>query len=259
MNNYSNPMVTYDEIVEALKAIIDCSKANGYLDDYGFLNVKYDSVKQNPIQKEQEQALLKALQSLEKTLAAANKVVRETLEKELAEITAVSMFTISANYEHSCEKRKLASQNDLVMKLKEMSLPLEILEKVEEIETVEELPAGFEEIVDEEETEEESDEEAVPEEPELEVESVELDMTDEEETTEEETTEEETVDEKIEEEAPVEDKEEQVEEKTAPAPKVDASKIQLIKKALDKAREKGNEQLVKVLEQQLLKELENLK
>lgn len=254
MNNYSNPMVTYDEIVEALKAIIDCSKANGYLDDYGFLNVKYDSVKQNPIQKEQEQALLKALQSLEKTLAAANKVVRETLEKELAEITAVSMFTISANYEHSCEKRKLASQNDLVMKLKEMSLPLEILEKVEEIETVEELPVGFEEIVDEEETEEESDEEVVPEEPELEVESVELDMTDEEETTEEE-----TVDEKIEEEAPVEDKEEQVEEKTAPAPKVDASKIQLIKKALDKAREKGNEQLVKVLEQQLLKELENLK
>lgn len=254
MNNYSNPMVTYDEIVEALKAIIDCSKANGYLDDYGFLNVKYDSVKQNPIQKEQEQALLKALQSLEKTLAAANKVVRETLEKELAEITAVSMFTISANYEHSCEKRKLASQNDLVMKLKEMSLPLEILEKVEEIETVEELPVGFEEIVDEEETEEETDEEVVPEEPELEVESVELDMTDEEETTEEE-----TVDEKIEEEAPVEDKEEQVEEKTAPAPKIDASKIQLIKKALDKAREKGNEQLVKVLEQQLLKELENLK
>ena len=137
MNNYSNPMVTYDEIVEALKAIIDCSKANGYLDDYGFLNVKYDSVKQNPIQKEQEQALLRALQSLEKTLAAANKVVRENLEKELAEITAVSIFTISATYEHSCEKRKLASQNDLVMKLKEMSLPLEILNKVEEIETVE--------------------------------------------------------------------------------------------------------------------------
>lgn len=251
MNNYSNPMVTYDEIVEALKAIIDCSKANGYLDDYGFLNVKYDSVKQNPIQKEQEQALLKALQSLEKTLAAANKVVREALEKELAEITAVSMFTISANYEHSCEKRKLASQNDLVMKLKEMSLPLEILNKVEEIETVEELPVGFEEIVDEEEVIEQIEEE-VQEEPEVEVETVELDMTDEEEEIEE--------DEKIEEETPVEDKEEiEEKEEVAPAPKVDASKIQLIKKALDKAREKGNDQLVKVLEQQLLKELENLK
>ena len=249
MNNYSNPMVTYDEIVEALRAIIDCSKANGYLDDYGFLNVKYDSVKQNPIQKEQEQALLKALQSLEKTLMAANKVVRETLEKELLEITAVSMFTISANYEHSCEKRKLASQNDLVMKLKEMSLPLEILNKVEEIETVEELPVGFEEIIDDEEIE--TVEEIVDEEPEVEVETVELDDTDEEDF-------DDVEDETIEEETPVE--EDEVEEKEeAPAPKVDTSKIQLIKKALDKAKEKGNDQLVKVLEQQLLKELENLK
>lgn len=249
MNNYSNPMVTYDEIVEALRAIIDCSKANGYLDDYGFLNVKYDSVKQNPIQKEQEQALLKALQSLEKTLMAANKVVRETLEKELSEITAVSMFTISANYEHSCEKRKLASQNDLVMKLKEMSLPLEILNKVEEIETVEELPVGFEEIIDDEEIE--TVEEIVDEEPEVEVETVELDDTDEEEF-------DDVEDETIEEETPVE--EDDVEEKEeAPAKKVDTSKIQLIKKALEKAKEKGNDQLVKVLEQQLLKELENLK
>lgn len=249
MNNYSNPMVTYDEIVEALRAIIDCSKVNGYLDDYGFLNVKYDSAKQNPIQKEQEQALLKALQSLEKTLMAANKVVRETLEKELSEITAVSMFTISANYEHSCEKRKLASQNDLVMKLKEMSLPLEILNKVEEIETVEELPVGFEEIIDDEEIE--TVEEIVDEEPEVEVETVELDDTDEEEF-------DDVEDETIEEETPVE--EDEVEEKEeAPAPKVDTSKIQLIKKALDKAKEKGNDQLVKVLEQQLLKELENLK
>lgn len=256
MNNYSNPMVTYDEIVEALRAIIDCSKASGYLDDYGFLNVKYDSVKQNPIQKEQEQALLKALQSLEKTLLAANKVVRETLEKELDEITAVSMFTISANYEHSCEKRKLASQNDLVMKLKEMSLPLEILNKVEEIETVEELPAGFEEIVDEDDIEKiETVDEEVQKEPELEIEAVELDMTDEEEIEENEKEEE------FEEEPSVEEQEEErvEEQKSTASSNVDASKIQLIKKALDKAREKGNEQLVKVLEQQLLKELENLK
>ena len=258
MNNYSNPMVTYDEIVEALKAIIDCSKANGYLDDYGFLNVKYDSVKQNPIQKEQEQALLRALQSLEKTLAAANKVVRENLEKELAEITAVSIFTISATYEHSCEKRKLASQNDLVMKLKEMSLPLEILNKVEEIETVEELPAGFEEIIDEV----EAIEEDVIEEPELEVETVELEENDdnEPEVVEEEIVEEEVEDDSIVEEEPAEDvKLSEEKEEEAPKPKVDTSKIQLIKKALDKAREKGNDQLVKVLEQQLLKELENLK
>ena len=66
--------------------------------------------------------------------------------------------------------------------------------------------------------------------------------------------------EEIEEEPSVEEQEDIVEEqKSTASSNVDASKIQLIKKALDKAREKGNEQLVKVLEQQLLKELENIK
>lgn len=238
MNNYSNPMVTYDEIVDALRAIIDCSKANGYLEEYGFLNVKYDSLNQNPIQKEQEQALLKALQSLEKTINAANKVIRENLEKELAEIETVNLFKISSTYEHSGEKRKLASQNELVMRLKEMSLPLEVLNKVEqpkeEIETFEELPTGFEEITEEVEPVVET----VEEEPE--------------EVLEQPTMEEPIVEETIIEEEPVieEVKEEKVEE---------SNKVQLIKKALEKAREKGNEQLVKVLEIQLSKELENLK
>ena len=40
---------------------------------------------------------------------------------------------------------------------------------------------------------------------------------------------------------------------------VESNKVQLIKKALEKAREKGNDQLVKVLEIQVSKELENLK
>ena len=80
MNNYSNPMVTYDEIVEALRAIIDCSKANGYLDDYGFLNVKYDSVKQNPIQKEQEQALLKANKKFTKRFRKMEELATKPLE-----------------------------------------------------------------------------------------------------------------------------------------------------------------------------------
>ena len=239
MNNYSNPMVTYDEIVDALRAIIDCSKANGYLEEYGFLNVKYDSLNQNPIQKEQEQALLKALQSLEKTINAANKVIRENLEKELAEIEAVNVFKISSTYEHSGEKRKLASQNELVMRLKEMSLPLEVLNKVEqpkeEIETFEELPTGFEEITEEVEPVVET------------IEDVEVEL---EQPSMEEPTTEETI---VEEEPVIEEvpKEEKVE--------VESNKVQLIKKALEKAREKGNDQLVKVLEIQLSKELENLK
>lgn len=241
MNNYSDPMVTYDEIVEALKAIIDCSKANGYLEEYGFLNVKYDSLKQNPIQEEQEQLLLNALQSLEKTINAANKVIRENLEKELAEINTVELFEFTANYEHSGEKRKLASQNDLVIRLKEMSLPLEVLNRIESSEE-NILPNGFEEIIDEEEDETETLEEPIVEE-----------------TTEEEFVEDDDDDE-IEEVEETEDEVEVDEDETEEEqPKVDTNKIQLIKKALDKAREKDNKQLVKVLELQLRKELENLK
>ena len=41
--------------------------------------------------------------------------------------------------------------------------------------------------------------------------------------------------------------------------KVDLSRIQLIKKALEKAKEANNEQLIKVLETQLIKEVEALK
>ena len=240
MNNYSNPMVTYDEVVEAIKAIIECSKANGYLDDYGFLNVKYDSLNKNPIREEQEQLLIDALQSLEKTIDATNKVIREKLEQELAELATNDLFTIYADYEHSEERRKLASHNELVMRLKEMSLPIEVLnspsDEIEDLEELEELPAGMEEIVDEEVEEidepvEENEEEEITEEAEVPVEA----SSDEEEH------------------------EEVAEEAEEETPKVDLAKIQLIKKALDKAREKGNDQLVKLLEQQLQKELENLK
>lgn len=248
MNNYSDPMVTYDEIVEALKAIIDCSKANGYLEEYGFLNVKYDSLKQNPIQEEQEQLLLNALQSLEKTINAANKVIRENLEKELAEINTVELFEFTANYEHSGEKRKLASQNDLVIRLKEMSLPLEVLNRIESSEE-NILPNGFEEIIDEEEDETETLEEPIVEETNEE----EFVEEDDDETEEVEETEDE-VEETVEDEPEVDEEETEEEQ-----PKVDTNKIQLIKKALDKAREKDNKQLVKVLELQLRKELENLK
>ena len=217
MNNYSNPMVTYDEVVDAIKAIIDCSKANGYLDDYGFLNVKYDSLNK-------------------KTIDATNKVIRENLEKELAELETDDVVVIYAEYEHGEERRKLASQKDLVMRLKEMSLPIEVLfNPNDDVECLEELPDGLEEITDEE---IEPTEEIVE------------DLAD------EEFTEEENFDDN-------EEYVEEVEEKKAPvqkeANKTNIDKIKLIKKALDKAREKDNEQLVKILEQQLRKEIENIK
>ena len=276
MNNYSNPMVTYDEIVDALRAIIDCSKANGYLEEYGFLNVKYDSLNPNPIQEEQEQVLLQALQSLEKTIEAANKVIRENLEKELAEINAANIFKITSTYEHSFERRKLASQEDLVIKLKEMSLPLEVLNKVElknDIETVEELPDGFEEIISDEDEFVEDDANVLEEQEdfvtnldeiidEMELEDDFQEEFDEEQV--EDDSQESADEEQIEDDSQEDVDGEQVEddsqeENTEEETLVESNKIQLIRKALEKAREKGNEQLVKVLETQLKKEIENLK
>ena len=259
MSNYSNPMITYDEIVNALIAIIDCSKANGYLEEYGFLNIKYDSLEKNPMQKEQEQALLKALQSLEKTINAANKVIRENLEKELAEINSANIFTISSTYEHLGEKRKLASKRELVMRLKEMSLPLAILNSVdktqEKAETFEDLPSGFEEIIETPEV----IEPAKIEEPIYLVEEEIANSYDE--------VDEQYIESQIETEEGNFESSSEIEEETfepqgeieEESETVESNKIQLIRKALEKAREKGNEQLIKVLEIQLNKELDNLK
>jgi hypothetical protein len=271
MNSYGNPLITYDEIVEALRAIIDCSKNNGYLDEYSFLNAKYDSVKNNPLQAEQEKALIKAIQSLEKTIEAANKVVRENLEKEIAEISATNIFTIPTKYKQNEESRKLASQDELVAKLQEMSLPLEVLsqpieeeEKEETIEMFEEITDGFEEIIEEPAVEEEIEIKLEKPKKKIDIMSMELpeislELTETEELEEEDTLENFKEDKtKIEAEEQLEDDNEDSEEEIED-PKVDTSKIELIKKALEKAKEKENEQLVKILEQQLIKEVEALK
>lgn len=278
MNSYGNPIVTYDEIVEALKAIIDCSKNNGYLDEYSFLNAKYDSVKSNPLQIEQEKALIKAIQSLEKTIDAANKVIREALEKEVAEISATNIFTIPTKYKQNEESRKLAAQDDLVIKLKEMSLPLEILSQNDEkeeliVEKIEESPSLFEEIEDEEAAEEELTELSkisLDKKDDDKIDIMSMDLPDLSNKTSKEKDIFDLTDD-IEEKANIE-KEKKVEEvkaetvksddeseETNEDKKIDTSKVQLIKKALVKAKEKENEQLVKILEQQLIKEIEALK
>ena len=40
---YDNPLVTYDEIIEAIQSILECSISSNYLDNYDYLNVKYSS------------------------------------------------------------------------------------------------------------------------------------------------------------------------------------------------------------------------
>jgi len=362
MNNYTNPMITYTEIVEALKAILDSSKSNGYLDDYNFLNVGYDMLNKSPLYKEQEQALIQAIQSLEKTIDAADKVIRENLKTVLDEIAASNLFMIPTRYKKNEEYRKLAAQSEFVMKLREMSLPLEVLsdapakesvsEKIDEIEElvnppeevkVEEIPSLEEEekidyysrvklgnvknafavteeqyeklrqyvpnsisneeieevmeipslvseesssiedieavaeveqiIPEEEETKipdditindvpvespKEEKEELSTEEPKIE-ETIEIDK--EEPVSEEEAKEE--IEETTKEDTPVEEKTSKEKEEQKPEltdeKKALMNRIQLIKKALDKAKEKENTQLVQILEQQLRKEIEIFK
>lgn len=341
MNNYSNPMVTYNEIIEALKAILDCSKTNGYLDEYSFLNAKYDMLNKSPLYEEQEQALIQAIQSLEKTIDAADKVIRENLKDVLNEIVTSNSFMIPTRYKKDEEYRKLAAQDEFVAKLKEMSLPLEVLtvatpvvpEKEETLDEIENLVAPFEEVeiesldiptLDEEEEEEPKEEiyyskaklgnvknafavteeqyhklqqtkskkedleelvelEALPEKEEEVAVPKELEATkpldeftiselpmekNNSETEKEDTPVEVPKEEKKKSEAKSESKEEKAEKKEAkPKEESDSSdsrkasldRIKLIKKALDKAKEKENAQLVKILEQQLRKELEALK
>lgn len=308
MNSYSDPMVTYNEIIEALKAILDCSKSNGYLDEYSFLNARYDVLNKSPLYEEQEQALIQAIQSLEKTIDAADKVIRENLKSVLSEIVNSNSFMIPTKYKKDEEYRKLAAQDEFVTKLKEMSLPLEVLsdvppmpEQEETLDEIESVANPFEEVeieslnvasLEEEESQDEvyysrvklgnvknafavteeqyyklkqSDQE--PEElailPEVEEnlepvpeekEEPETVLEEKEEPKEEEFTD------SLTEEPKAEPKKENVEENPSTTQsKVPMDRIKLIKKALDKAKEKENEQLVKILEQQLKKEIEALK
>ncbi len=342
MNNYGNPMVTYNEIIEALKAILDCSKTNGYLDEYNFLNVKYDVLNKSPLYEEQEQALIQAIQSLEKTIDAADKVIRENLKDILNEILTSNSFIVPTRYKKDEEYRKLAAQDEFVSKLKEMSLPLEVLsevpnvpvvEKVDSLDEIENLVTPFEEVeiasldlptLEEEPIEdiyysrtklgnvktafavteeqyqklkkssiEEKELEDLPElvvgvtenvenkilEQEQEEEKVEdLNLSDisteaftlDEAPKENSVSVEVTDDEKKDSEVVSEKEEEKVENTkeesteiedglSSEQKKASLDRIKLIKKALDKAKEKENSQLVQILEQQLRKELEALK
>jgi len=280
MNDYGSPMVTYDEIVEALKAILDCSRNNGYLDEYSFLNAKYDTIKKNPLQIEKEQALINAIQSIEQALNEANENIRKTLEEEIEKINAVNVLTIPTDYAHTFELRKLAAQDEFVYKLTEMSLPLEVLtnhsEETKQIEALVDFANVFEEIDDSgtvvgvlkseeepqiEEVEEEKVEPAKEKEehfsiqfdslPEVEETPAEVEPVEESST--------EAAEESTEQVQPVKEVEEKPTEESEEQDDKKLGKIKLIKKALEKAKEKKNDQLIKVLEQQLAKEVKNLK
>lgn len=319
MNNYSNPMVTYNEIIEALKAILDCSRTNGYLDDYSFLNARYDVLNKSPLYEEQEQALIQAIQSLEKTIDAADKVIRENLKDVLNQIVTSNSFIIPTRYKKDEEYRKLAAQDEFVVKLKEMSLPLEVLsdvpvsevpDKKESLDEIESLVEPFEEVEIEslnvpaseepegdiyyskgklgnvknafavteeqyqklknvpatEEKQEEKQKEGIES-----LDTLSSDVTEpqpevkaEKENEDDYATSELPLEkplpvETVEEEKVASEPKEEAEQPSSEQKKASLDRIKLIKKALDKAKEKENAQLIQILEQQLRKEVEALK
>ncbi len=153
-------LVTYDEIIKSMKAILECSRANGYLDDYSFLNTTYSATEKSAVRLEQEQVLMQALESLEKILDSTDRTIREDLEKKLQEIAASHIFKIPTMYKDGDETRKLAVQDSFISRLMENSLPTSVLlvVKEEEIEETnfhsDDYSNIFEEIIDKPETKE---------------------------------------------------------------------------------------------------------
>lgn len=122
-HGYKNPLVTYEEIVEAIKAIIDCSLSNNYMDDFDYLNLKYESESSENYEGAEERALYKAVKALEKTIESANKIIRDNLEQNLKELE-LSRFTIHVDYLLGQERRKLAASQTLIEKLTNASINL---------------------------------------------------------------------------------------------------------------------------------------
>lgn len=123
---YNNPMVTYEEIVEALKAILECSLNNDYFEDFNYLNTKYNVETLTKLEGAEEKALRKAVRSLEKTIDSAHKIIKGNLERDLNNIKK-DIIKINSSYIIGHELRKLAAQDVFVEKLMSASLSLDTL------------------------------------------------------------------------------------------------------------------------------------
>lgn len=119
MNN--NPLVTFDEIVDALKSILECSISNQYTDELNYLNVKYESSIKNKVDTEKEKALYNAIKALEKNIDTYSKIIRNNLSNEVSGLEE-SIVRIESNYLIGQERRKLSAQEFFVKKLKDSSL-----------------------------------------------------------------------------------------------------------------------------------------
>lgn len=126
MQGYNDPIVTYDEIVDALKSIIECSLNSNYIDDFNYLNIKYESGTKTKVDSVEEKALYNAIKSLERTLDSSSKIIRSGLERELIDYEK-SILKINCDYMIGQEKRRLSAQQHFVDKLKSKSLKIDVL------------------------------------------------------------------------------------------------------------------------------------
>lgn len=124
MNN--NPIVTFDEIVDALKSILECSISNEYTDDLNYLNVKYESSIKNKVDTDKEKALYEALKTLEKNIDTYSKVIRSNLVNEVSNLDE-SVIKLESNYLIGQERRKLSAQPFFVKKISDLSLKSSVL------------------------------------------------------------------------------------------------------------------------------------
>lgn len=123
---YNNPIITYDEVVDALKSILECSLSSNCIDDFDYLNIKYESGAKNTIDKEEEKILYDALKALEKTLDSSSKLIRMNLEQDLSQ-NQDNIFKIATEYLIGQEKRKLSTNSNLIEHLRNESLNIEVL------------------------------------------------------------------------------------------------------------------------------------
>lgn len=131
--NYSNPLVTYDEIVNALKAIIDCSLNDNYLDDFSYLNTRYESVTKTKLDSDMELALQNAIKDLDSAIDTSSKVIKNNLEKEIKKMDD-NILQLSCNYLIGHEKRKLAASEGLIRKLRDASVAIDVLYQAPQVE-----------------------------------------------------------------------------------------------------------------------------
>ena len=130
----SNPLITYDEIVDALKSILECSISGGYTDDLNYLNIKYEPSIKSKIDIEKEKKLYTAIKSLEKNIDIYSKVVRSNLERDLYGIDE-NIIKLDLNYLIGQERRRLSAQQFFVKRLKGASLRKSVLlNPVEDVE-----------------------------------------------------------------------------------------------------------------------------